>query len=272
MVIGILRSLGFRPSSLDSYMSHERVLRVFLQGRGQAYTARARDETDDYMQGIVMKNIYQGILVAGVMLMGVSAVAHADVGVGIKGGTLGAGLEVTVGVTESINARLGFNQFTYNTNVKETDVEYSADLKLQNTTAILDWHPFQGTFRLSAGYVFNNNAIKMSGKPRGGSSFDINGTLYTLDGLDGDVSFANGAYLGLGWGNAGKGKGFGGSIDIGAIYQGSPDLRLTARGSSAIVNNPTFRADLAREQANTQDKMSSSKWYPVVTLGFSYTF
>lgn len=188
------------------------------------------------------------------------------------GGTLGAGLEVAAGLTESINARFGFNQFTYNINIKETDVEYGADLKLQSATAILDWHPFQGTFRLSTGYVFNNNAIKMSGKPRGANSFEINGTMYTLDGLDGDVSFTNGAYLGMGWGNAGKGKGLGVSLDIGAIYQGSPELRLTARGSSAIIDDPTFRANLAREEAKTQDKMSSFKWYPVVTLGLSYTF
>lgn len=217
-----------------------------------------------------MKSVYLGAAVAGAMLM--SAAVQADVGVGVKGGTLGTGLELTAGLTESINARVGFNQFTYSTSGTESDIDYDVDFKLQNAAAILDWHPFKGAFRLSVGYVFNNNVIEMTGKPTGVNSFELNGNTYTLDGLDGEVAFTNGAYVGIGWGNAGKGKGFGVNFEIGAFYQGSPDFSLTARGDSLIVDDPTFKADLAREEADAQDDIAEYDWYPVVSLGISYTF
>lgn len=61
-------------------------------------------------------------------------------------------------------------------------------------------------------------------------------------------------------------------LEIGAFYQGSPDLSFTARGDSAIVNNPIFQADLTREEADAQDDIAEYDWYPVVSLGMTYTF
>ncbi len=211
-----------------------------------------------------------GAAVAGAMMA--SAVAQADVGMGVKGGTLGGGMEITTGLTESINARVGFNTYSYSTSGTESDIDYDVDFNLQTTSAILDWHPFKGTFRLSAGYVFNNNTIEMTGKPTNGIDYEIGGTEYSLDSLDGEVEFTSGAYVGMGWGNAGRGKGFGMNFEIGAFYQGSPDLTLTAKGSSSVVDDPDFKRDLAREEADAQDDIAEYEWYPVISLGMSYTF
>jgi hypothetical protein len=209
-----------------------------------------------------------GAAVAGAMMA--SAVAQADVGMGVKGGTLGGGMEITTGLTESINARVGFNTYSYSTSGTESDIDYDVDFNLQTTSAILDWHPFKGTFRLSAGYVFNNNTIEMTGKPTTGGLYDIDDQLFDLDSLEGDVEFTSGAYVGMGWGNAGRGKGFGMNFEIGAFYQGSPELTLKGRGDDA--NSSAFREALAREEADAQDDLDEYEWYPVISLGMSYTF
>jgi len=48
--------------------------------------------------------------------------AWADVGVLLKGGTLGAGLDVSVGMSESLGLRLQVNALSYNEDVTESDI------------------------------------------------------------------------------------------------------------------------------------------------------
>ncbi len=90
--------------------------------------------------------------VAGAFLFLLSGTAAwADVGVLLKAGTLGAGLDVSVGMSESLGLRLQANALSYEDDFTESDVDYSADLKLQSAGLLLDWHPFSGVFRVSAG-------------------------------------------------------------------------------------------------------------------------
>ncbi|MCK9529742.1 MAG: hypothetical protein M0R77_04130 [Gammaproteobacteria bacterium] len=215
-----------------------------------------------------MKRLQLGAATLATMV--VSATAQADMGIGLKVGTLGGGLEVTAPLMESINGRVGFNAFSYSTTGTESDIDYDVDLTLQTASAILDWYPFKGTFRLSAGYVFNNNSIEMTGKPSAGGQYDLSGTLYTLDSLTGEVEFTSGAYVGMGWGNAGRGKGFGMNLEIGAFYHGAPELTLTATGPGTALAD--FEKHRAQEEADAQEDLADYKWYPVVSLGMSYTF
>lgn len=208
-----------------------------------------------------------------VVLAGIgTAYADTGLGVGVKAGTLGLGVEMTKSLSPSFNVRVGVNQYKFTTVRTEGNIHYDMDLKWQSAAALLDWHPFQGSFRMTVGYVFNNNKIDMVATPTGSSTYDINGTSYTLNSLTGDVTFENGGYFGIGWGNAGDGKGFGMSLEVGAVYQNSPKLKLTASGSSSVVNDPTFQANLKQEQANAESDMSSFKWYPQIALGVSYAF
>jgi hypothetical protein len=63
-----------------------------------------------------MKKLTQRTLslaIASALCLSAGSALAVDVGVGAKAGTLGAGLDLTLGVTEKINLRGGFNQFSF---------------------------------------------------------------------------------------------------------------------------------------------------------------
>lgn len=203
-----------------------------------------------------------------------AAQADAGLGLGVKAGTLGLGAEITKSFTETINGRVGFNSYKFTTSGKEGDVDYDIDMKWQSTALLLDWHPGGGSFRLTAGYMLNGNKLDMKAKPTG--TYDIGGTPYDaseIASLTGSVTFSNGPYVGLGWGNAGK-AGFGFSVELGAVYQGAPDVTLSSQcsASALVCNDSTLAEDLAREQQKAKDSLDSFKWYPQIAIGISYGF
>lgn len=126
------------------------------------------------------------------MLCSPKAIADTgDIGIGIKGGTLGMGGEVAVGVTSSINARLGYNTFSFNDKASESDVDYDYDLSLMSIPILIDWHPFEGSgFRMTAGAIINNNEISATGTTS--TTFSIGDKEYNLNqvgDLTGNVTF-----------------------------------------------------------------------------------
>ncbi len=210
-------------------------------------------------------------------LLGMQGVAFAEgetggagFGLGLKVGTLGYGAELTKAFTDSISGRISYNGFSRSESMTESDIKYDADLDWQSTALMLDWHPGESTFRLSVGYVFNNNEISMTAKPSAGV-VEINDVDYAVgadDKLTGSVEFDNGPYVGLGFGNAGK-KGFGFSFDLGAVYQGSPTVDLKATGT---VLSAVPESEIRAEEADAEDELENFTWYPVVALGISYGF
>jgi len=193
-------------------------------------------------------------------------------GVGAKAGTLGYGVELTKSFTDRINGRLGLNSYSASDSTTESGIDYDIDLNLKTTTAMLDFHPFKGSFRLSLGYVANSNSFDMLAQPVSGS-YDINGTTYTeaqVGNLLGDVTFGSGMYAGIGWGNAGDGKGLGFSVDLGVFQQGSPDLSMSATGP--IAADPTFAANLQSEIDAAEKDLEDFQQYPVIAVGLTYSF
>ncbi len=53
-----------------------------------------------------------------------------DIALGGKVGTTGLGLELTVGLLDSLNTRVGLNTFTYGYDFDVDDFNYDADLNL----------------------------------------------------------------------------------------------------------------------------------------------
>lgn len=190
-----------------------------------------------------------------------------------KLGTLGAGVEIMHYFSPVLSGRLGVNAFSYDFSQVDDGIEYDYELDLSTFSALLDWHPAEGSFYLSAG-IFNN-ANELSGVAKPASSYTIGDTTYPASAvgtLNGKVDFDSPAgYLGIGWGNAyDHDGGFGWSFDLGVLFQGSPKVDLTATGPFA--NDPTLQADLAREEARLEDEYSSYKYFPVVSFGVSYQF
>ncbi len=207
----------------------------------------------------------------------IPGVAAADgLGLTAKLGTLGYGAELTGRITDNSNWRLGANGFNYSHTTTESNVDYDARLKLQTASLLADYHPFDGTFRVTAGVFYNKNRLDLTGKPAAGGTYEIDGVTYTaaqIGTLTGKLTFDKTApYVGIGWGNAvARGSGWNFAMDIGAIYQGKPKFALTA--DSAFCNaDATCRAHLANEQADAEAKLADYKWYPVISIGVSYHF
>lgn len=216
-----------------------------------------------------MKHVMGGTA-AAVILAASGSASALDLGVGVKAGTLGAGVEFGVSLTESIKARVGVNSYTASDSRTEDGVDYEGDLDLESTALLFDWHPFSGIFKFTAGYVFNSNKLDMTAQLDNATSYDIGGQTYTgaqLGKLTGSVDMGSGAYVGFGWGNV-PAEGLGFTFEIGVFEQGKPSVSLSADDPFNMISD----ADLRQEEQNLEDDMSEFEIYPVVSLGISYGF
>jgi hypothetical protein len=212
-----------------------------------------------------------------------AASARGQVALGGKAGSLGLGLELTVGLSPQWNARLGANGFNYTDDRRRAGhLEYDATAKLRTGTALLDWHPGGHGFRLSGGLVYNDTHIDGTSLAPASGNYDIGGVMVPVSlvgTLSGRIDFDRVVpYAGLGWGNAvGPGRKVGFFLDAGAIFQGKGKVTLTPNiPAGSPLNNPTARAALdillREEESNVQKDVADYTVYPVVSIGLTYRF
>jgi hypothetical protein len=214
----------------------------------------------------VQIKLIRWLALSGVLIAG--SAAADGFGLGVKAGTLGLGVEGTFGLSERVNLRAGINHYSLSRDETASDIHYDGDLDLQSGAVLLDWHPFAGTFRLSAGLMYNKNSLNLTAAPT--SPQQIGGTTYTpaqIGTLTGDVTFKKSApYAGLGWGNAARHGRLGFSFELGALFQGSPKVSLSASGGAVS------QADLASEAQQAEADLKDFKIYPVISFGLSFRF
>jgi hypothetical protein len=208
---------------------------------------------------------------------GASFCEAKDFAVGLKASTLGVGVEGEYAPNQFLGVRLGVNYFTYDFDDDVRNINYDFDLNLRSISALLDWHPFPflGEFRISGGLLYNRNELEAIGRPRTGDVFIIGDNVFAADQvgtLRGDIEFNEIApYLGVGWDSSfGKDHALGFVFELGALFQGSPDVRLAADGP--VSGDATFQRELERERQELQDDVDDFKVYPVVSLGVVYRF
>lgn len=185
----------------------------------------------------------------------------------LRVGSLGIGLEAVQSIKPTINIRVGINYFTYSYKMKNEAVyvEYDMDINAFSISALVDWFPFKGEFHFSGGLLYNGNYTKGIGIST--RTYTIGGKEYTPEKLgtlsvkvEPKLKFS--PYLGLGWGNAVRAdKKFGFAVDIGMIYQGSPDVTLTADG----LMEPT-----AEQEPDVENDIKNLRFYPVISFGLTY--
>jgi hypothetical protein len=204
--------------------------------------------------------------------------AHAA-GIGVRAGTTGLGGDIGWGIAPTLSARVGYAGYNRDTSTESNSVKYDAKLKLSNLNAVLDWSPL-GPFRITGGFVANQNKYTLTGTPSAAGTYDFIGTSFTAA----DIGTVSGTvkpgrstapYLGIGWGNvAGKGVNF--YFDLGVILQGSPKATLSANcGPVAAAQTggcAKFESDVAAEQAKLEDKLKGFKNYPVINVGLTIGF
>ncbi len=224
----------------------------------------------------IFKKSLQHFLSTALITFALTPAAFADAGdiaLTAKGGTLGLGAEVTVGLAQTFNARVGYNTFSYNSNSVQSDIEYDYKVNFKSIPLLVDWHPYVDKgFRVSAGVVINNTEITAATSQ---STYTIGDYTYfasQVGMLTGRVDFNQVApYAGIGWGNAlSKGSSLTVVADIGVLFQGTPQLELIAH--SPYATNPEFQRQLAKEVADIKTTTDKIKYYPVFSLGLAYKF
>lgn len=219
-----------------------------------------------------MKQIFFGLF--GAALIALSPWAQArDFTLGAKIGTLGLGAEGTMPLGPTVNARAGINDYTYDFAHTSGGVGYEFELDLRSYALLFDWHPYQGVFRLSAGYLYNRNGMNMTATPT--TPVNIGGVIFQpseVGTVRGNVSFRKLVpYLGIGWGTAPTAsKGFTVTGEVGLMFQGDPDVRLSSDGT--LANDPAFQSDLRAEEREVREDLAGLKTYPVLSVGVSYRF
>ena len=209
-------------------------------------------------------------------------VIHSDdpsFNIGLKIGTLGAGVDISKPVNDWISLRVNANGFNYTT----TDTsEYSSFLKadteykLETIGLLADFHLLQ--LRITAGLYVNHNTFIETTTPTSNKSIYLNNNLYNISSIaevKSTVTFNKLApYVGVGWGNNGSREGWNLTFDVGLMYHGDPQLDLEVKTNPSIPSLVTnaIQADALIEQEIQRRDLSDFPFYPVVMIGMNYSF
>lgn len=210
-----------------------------------------------------------------------------NLGVAGKISSLGYGLEADYVLSDRFSVRGQFNQYDYDDTFEEDGIDYDGTLDLSTFGVLLDWHPFGGGFRVSAGGFNVDN--ELSGVGSGAGTYHIGDTTYTVDENDdlevnALIELGDGfkPYLGLGWGNSPSNKG--GlllSFDVGILFQGSPSADLEVTGTATdegtgltvdFSTDPTVQEEVRKEEQNLEDEVKDFDLYPVISAGIGWRF
>jgi hypothetical protein len=225
---------------------------------------------------MMMRKLFVAVAVSPLLLF--PDLAAADTSLGIRGGTLGGGVELSYALSQRAALRLNADSYNRSQTSTEADIQYDMKLKLATASLIGDWFPFANNFRISAGAMFNGNKFTLKGQPTGGT-FIVNGQPYDttqVGSFDATVKFKKAApYFGIGYGRP-INSGLSLIFDAGIMFQGSPKSKIDATcGTAAPPGSATcnrVQSDAQAEQSRLDESLHSFKYYPVISLGLAYTF
>lgn len=219
-----------------------------------------------------MKTAIRHTILAGALLVAASpASADHNLWLGVKAGTLGFGVEGAWRPIPWFDVRLGLNQFTYDEVGSQAGVNYDAELSLDSVYATANFRFPLSPMRFTAGLFNNGNELLLVSQEA--AAIDIGGTVYpgaAVGTLRSVTSFDSTApYVGVGFDFDLLDK-VGLNLDLGVLWQGDPNVTLTADG--VLASDPTFQDALEQERQQLVDEVEDYKAWPVVSLGVTYKF
>jgi hypothetical protein len=212
-------------------------------------------------------------IVVVLSLSGRVGAAFDEWAIGAKAGTLGIGGELTTNLVPDVHLRGSVQWFGLGFEAEIENIDYDVDVELFNPMLVLDWYPFSGNFRISAGVLFNGSDIDL--EATSDEPIEIGGTIYNpedLGSIRGESDFDDVApYIGIGFGNPLSSDGhWGFTTDAGVAFIGSPNVNLSVTGPFA--GNAALQADLAEEEREIEDDLDAVRIYPVLSMSIYYRF
>jgi len=209
-------------------------------------------------------------LTLALMLLATTAKAE-DHAIGARIGLLGLGVDYGYRISDRLTVRVGLNGSGFDFDETESGINYAFDLDFDSLSAGIDFHPFTGAFRVSGGFLKNDNKLTAIGGTSEPVTIGDNvyqpsdiGTLSGSMGFDGTAP-----YLSFGWDFL-REKKVGMSLEFGFVDQGAPIVGLSASGP--IASDTDFIADLEAERLELQDSLDDLDIWPFAMLGFVVRF
>jgi len=234
---------------------------------------QAKNSKGNERKGSAMRmklNVILLLILSTILVCGAGCMDSGKYAVSAKGSTLGLGGEFTTGVTSNVNARVGINMLDLDIDEEVNDIEYDIGLDFFSYSALVDWHIFEGSFRVSGGVLSMDHELSLDARPT--VDEDIGDNTYTPD----DIGTLSGCieidelapYLGIGWGNPlTHSRRWGFTFDLGVAFISPPDVSLSATGKASGLSR-----DLAKEKEEIEDDLDPFKYYPVIAISFFYRF
>lgn len=191
----------------------------------------------------------------------------------MPGGLLGPGPEIGYRATEQLGVRAGANFLSFAKNIKVDDIRYEEQPVLRSGGAMIDFYPFEGGFRVSAGARVNGNKVRAKATPL--TSVGVGNQIFTpaqisvLSGVARVRDFAPAVTFGYG---GMLQSGFVVAVEAGALFQGAPRLRDFRSEGGTLSGDPAFQAQLERERVELENDIDDYRLYPVVQLSLGYRF
>ena len=203
-------------------------------------------------------------------------------------GTGGIGGEIATPLARRFDLRAGAEAFTYSTTFNTNGLVADGTLKLGETFAAVDYHPFHNGFRLSPGLAFynRNNVAAVLNVPAG-STFTLNDVDYTSQATD-PITGTAGATFGnkvaprftIGWANLFPRSGGHWSfpVELGFYYTSYPTVAIALSGSACSadgcgsINTPDNQANVQGEEVKLNNDLAPARFFPVFSFGVGYRF
>ena len=206
-------------------------------------------------------------LVIATVLAGLAVSAQAATfGVVPQVGLAGVGATVQWGFTPYLAMTAGYTALDYSVNdVKTDEATYSGDLSLRNPQAFLNWAPFGGHFRLSAGVINQQSGFDLTA-----SDFnDPSATPVSALNIKADYAKSLAPALTVGWESPIMSRGLGYHLSVGAMYAGEPDVKTssTCKGGFSQTQCDLYTAS---ERKKVEDELRSYRVLPILQAGLIY--
>jgi hypothetical protein len=208
-----------------------------------------------------------------------------NIGIGLKAGTYGGGVDVNVSILPNLKARIGFNYLGYTRTIDETIFDLKGDdgtkvdltikdisIKFPNANLLLDFYPLVNVpISITGGLYFGQNNIHLNATVAPDVAFEyLEREMKSIGGkLSGDINIGGTVkpYLGLGFGRTIAKRKIGFRCDLGAIYQG--DIMLDSDNISGGPINLN-KLDSPEISNGFKTALEVLRFYPILSLSLSY--
>jgi hypothetical protein len=204
---------------------------------------------------------------ATVAALAFPSLADAQIGVAARGGTLGIGGEVALGVGEALVLRGGLGFMPLEPSATISDIDFT--LKLPETWYNVGVDLYvTPSFRIGGGMLFKSDDPSLEGEFTG--TVDIGGRdftpgeLGTLTGVLDSKDKAPYALIGFGKHTS---QGVGLFLDLGVAFTGETDVQLDATGGT-FSDQAELQSRLTAEEADLEEDLGSYlKYWPILNIG-----